>query len=198
MFRVHRLKSGLRRFGSDEKGSIAVEAVIILPMMFWTFLALFAAFHSYRTYSINQKAAYTIADMLSRETAKVDSAYIDGAVELLAYLTNAPSEDVAMRVTSVTYNSTSESYEAVWSEGRGGLDAVETEDVAAWTNRLPKMPDDDFVIVVETFHDYDPPFNTGLTDRTIRNFIFTRPRYAPSVRFDDGSDGGGGNDSTFN
>ena len=52
-----RIKTILAGFGRREDGTISLEAMIILPLMFWAFLSVFSIFHSYRTYTINQKAA---------------------------------------------------------------------------------------------------------------------------------------------
>ena len=172
-------------FAKEERGSIAVEAVVILPIMFWTYLAVFATFHSYRTYSVNQKAAYTIGDMISRETNPLDGDYMTGARELLAYLTNSDEADVSVRVTVVQYDAENTEYERDWSQSKGYQPAVTAAAVTTWENRLPVMPDAQRVIVVETFQQYDPPFNTGLAQREVKNFIFTKPRYAPQVLWDD-------------
>ncbi|THH35697.1 hypothetical protein E4Z66_11445 [Aliishimia ponticola] len=175
-------KRAMLRFNRDEEGSIAVEAVIILPMLFWTYLALFSTFHSYRTYAINQKAAYTIADMISRETNPIDNDYLDGTKALLRYLVNShSSSDIAVRVTLVKYDAATKSYQRDWSQKKGDVSVASASDVAGWNTRLPEMPDNQRVIVVETFYDYDPPFNTGLEDRNVYNFVFTKPRYAPQV-----------------
>lgn len=182
------LRGLVRGFRSEERGSVAVEAVVILPMLFWTFLALFATFHSYRSYSVNQKAAYTIGDMISRETNPIDPTYIEGAHELLMYLANGRSEDTSIRVTSVQYDAANDRYDRDWSESYGYMPPATNGEVAGWDNALPVLPDNEFVMVVETFLKYDPPFNTGLADQEIHNFVFTRPRYAPAVLWSDGSD----------
>jgi Flp pilus assembly protein TadG len=171
----------LRRFRSEERGSVAIEAVIILPMLFWTFLALFAAFDSYRTYSVNQKAAYTIADMVSRETNPLDADYLSGARSLLRYMTNAELADVSVRVTMVYFDAEDGQYHLDWSNQSGTILPATATEVAGWRTQLPTLPDQERVIVVETFHDYDPPFDTGMVDRNVANFVFTKPRYAPQV-----------------
>lgn len=175
------LNRSLSRFKSDERGSIAVEAVIILPLLFWTYLALFATFHSYRTYAVNQKAAYTISDMISRETTPIDSDYLDGARQLLMYLTNGAAEDTSIRVTIVRYDANSDNYVRDWSVAKGYATAATVQQVAEWHDRLPVMPHNERIIVVETYLQYDPPFDTGLVQREVRNFVFTKPRYAPQV-----------------
>lgn len=171
----------LRRFASEERGSIAVEAVVILPLLFWTYLALFSTFHSYRTYAVNQKAAYTIGDMISRETNPIDTTYLDGTRALLTYLTSADAADTSIRVTIVRYDANANEYRRDWSQSKGYVTPATDAEVIAWASRLPVMPNNERIIVVETFLQYDPPFDTGLADREVHNFVFTKPRYAPQV-----------------
>lgn len=168
-------------FRKEERGSVAVEAIILLPLVFWTYLALYAAFHSYRTYATHQKAGYTIGDMISRETNPIDGDYMDGARELLAYLTAVNENNVALRVTSVKYDANNQVYKRDWSQARGFVSAVNNSAVAQWNTQLPILPHNERVVVVETFQNYDAPFNTGLRDRQVHNFVFTKPRYAPQV-----------------
>ena len=168
-------------FSRDERGSVAVEAVLILPMLFWTYLALFSSFHAFRTYTLNQKAAYTIGDMISRETNPLDASYMDGTRELLGYLVNARRDDVSVRVTQVKYDAGEAKYKRVWAMAKGDIgEATETE-VTTWADQLPIMPDGEQVIVVETKFTYDPPFDIGLNERDVNNFVFTRSRYAPGL-----------------
>ena len=57
----------LARFLRDQDGSASIEAVIMMPMVFWVYLAMFTFFQTYQEYYTNQKAAYTIGDMISRD-----------------------------------------------------------------------------------------------------------------------------------
>ncbi|MFL4470200.1 TadE/TadG family type IV pilus assembly protein [Tateyamaria armeniaca] len=175
------IRNYLRGFRDEERGSIAVETVLILPVLFWGYLSMFAIFDAYRQHSINQKAAYTIGDIISRETNPLDMAYLTGTREMLAYLTANDTYDVAVRVTSVTYDEDNDEYVKYWSEKKGWMPKLSNEAIQALRDDLPVMPDNETVIVVETFVKYDPPFNTGLQTREIHNFVFTRPRYAPQV-----------------
>jgi len=175
------------RFRRQEQGSIAIEAVIILPMVFWTFLALYATFHAYRTYVVNQKVAYTIGDMISRETNPLDAAYMAGARELMAHLINTSDANVSLRVTSVKFDGDSQTYERHWSQSEGFVSPASAQTVENWDTNLPVLPDDEYIVVVETFQNYTPPFDTGLAQREVRNFVFTKPRYAPRTLWDNGS-----------
>ncbi|WP_299151863.1 TadE/TadG family type IV pilus assembly protein [uncultured Tateyamaria sp.] len=176
-----RLFKHLRRFRDDERGSIAVETVLIIPALFWAYLAMFATFDAYRQHAVNVKAAYTIGDIISRETTPLNPDYLNGTRKLLAYLTANDESDVAIRITSIKYNATYDEYRRHWSRKRGWKASLTTEDVNEIAHRLPVLPHNEHIMLVETFVKYDPPFDTGLQAREIHNSVFTRPRYAPRV-----------------
>ncbi|MEM8654931.1 MAG: TadE/TadG family type IV pilus assembly protein [Pseudomonadota bacterium] len=184
---MKRLITSMRSFRDDERGSIALETVIIIPVLFWAYLAMFAIFDSYRQNSVNQKAAYTLGDIISRETTPLDADYVYGAREVLAYLTGNPESDVSVRITSVKYDAENDVYERDWSRAQGSHPALTESQVALLAPALPTMPDNEHVMIVETFVDYNPPFSVGLNDREIKNFVFTRPRYAPRVLYAEGT-----------
>lgn len=180
---MKRLNTYLRGFRNDDQGSIAIETIILLPMLFWAYLTMFSVFDAYRQHATTQKAAYTIADVISRETNPLDDAYLNGTREMLAYLTGADVSNVALRVTSVRYNANQDTYQRDWSEADGSTTALTNSQVGALEDDLPILPHNERIMVVETFVNYHPPFNIGLGDREIHNFVFTRPRYAPQVCF---------------
>lgn len=181
------LKCLIKRFAAgefrrDETGSVSLEAIIMMPLVFWTYLAMFSFFDAYQEYNVNQKAAYTISDMISRETLPLDAAYLDGVQELLDYLTHSTT-DAKVRVTSLRYNKDDLRFYVHWSRARGGQQPVTDSEVAAWTSRIPELTDGEYIVITETWTDYTTPFSVGLPDQLIENFVFTRPRYAPRVLY---------------
>jgi len=74
------LSSLMRRFARDEKGSLVVDAIIVMPMFVWGYAGLFVYWDAYRAVNTVQKASYTISDLISRsqETNGIDDAYISG------------------------------------------------------------------------------------------------------------------------
>tara|TARA_R110002072_G_scaffold22400_15_gene78531 strand:+ start:3272 stop:3844 length:573 start_codon:yes stop_codon:yes gene_type:complete len=175
------LRSALRcDFVRREDGTIAVEAMIVMPLLFWTYLSMFSIFDAFRMYSINQKAAYTIGDAISRETVPIDGEYLAGVQDLFEYLSRS-QDKTSIRVSSVWYDADADEYRADWSQKLGWVVPLTDIDVKNWHSKLPVLPDNERLVLVETWSEYDPPFNTGLEDREIRNFVFTRPRYAPRV-----------------
>ena len=178
---VHTVSGFLRR----EDGTIALETMIVMPMIFWAYLSMYSIFDAYRMYNLNQTATYTIGDAISRETMAIDPAYLQGMQDLFEYMTRGQGK-TAMRVTSIWYDADNDRYFTDWSQVRGWVTPLASSDVQNWHAKLPVMPNNERVTLVETWRDYDPLFNTGLEQREIHNFAFTRPRYAPRTSWSDG------------
>ncbi len=178
------LSSMLTRFKRSEEGSIAVETVIMLPLMFWAYLAMYSTFDTFRMYNLNQTAAYTVGDAISRETQAIDPNYLQGMHELFEYLTRGTGQ-TAIRVSSIWYDQENDRFHTDWSQVRGTVQPLTSEDVHSWHSKLPVMPNNERVTLVETWRDFDPLFETGLERRDIYNFVFTRPRYAPRTVWSD-------------
>ena len=176
----HRLRRFARQFAKDGSGSVAVEAVLILPFLLWAFLASFVYYDAFRQSSINLKAAYTIGDMLSRETAAVNDAYVNSLQSLFAFLAKDGS-DPAVRVSVARWDEDDNRYELDWSEGRADRPPLSEENINAMRDRLPNLPDNERVILVETWSTYKPTFNVGLKEDLLYNLVFTSPRFAPQL-----------------
>lgn len=196
---MRKVLSCLRRFGRDERGVLMAEAVIMLPLLIWAYLALFVYWDAYRTLNTTQKAAYTISDMISREmnTTSLTPAYITGMRDMMEYLMDS-NQTVRLRVSSLTWSDSKKRYEVDWSVSPSQAFTVLTTSnlTTATTSRVPKLADGDRVIVVETEIDYRPAFNSvggvldvgldspitiGLTDTVMDQFIVTRPRFVPRL-----------------
>jgi len=132
---------------------------------------------------VNQKAAFVISDMLSRETDYVNDPYITNAFELFRRMTRATS-DSAMRISVLKYNGTQKVFQVDWSKARGPKTALKDGDVVGWQSRLPVILDNERVILVETTSQYEIPFNAvNMDDFAINQFVFVRPRFAPQLCF---------------
>ena len=175
--------SSLRRFREDQSGTLIAEAVIVLPMMLWAYLAMFVYWDAYRSINSAQKAAYTISDLISREmnTVPLTPAYITGMRDLMQYLID-DTQAVSIRVSSVTYSKTRTQLEVDWSiSPDGALSALTTNTLATVQSRIPAMSDGDHAIIVETQVQYHPAFEVGLGDQVLEQFIVTRPRFNPKI-----------------
>jgi len=179
------LKSFLRDFCDDERGSFMVESVIALPLLFWTVAATYEFFEVHRYRSVRDKATYTIADMLSREQSVVNDIYMDNAKVLLDEITNDDGTN-QLRVTNVRYDADDDKYEVVWSEvrGTGPMSELLDQDVASDHDRLPLLADGEQVILVETASDYNSLLDLVFDDAIrIETRVFTSLRFAPQLCF---------------
>ena len=171
----------LRRFGRDEKGTLLAEAVIVLPLMLWAYMALFVYWDAYRSVNTVQKAAYTVSDMVSREMVTLNDKYVPGMRNLMRYLVDA-DQTVKIRVSSVTWSDINERFEIDWSRSPdSAMPQLTTTSVADLAYRIPQMSDGDRVMLVEVEVSYHPAFNVGLSDSTLQQFIVTRPRFVPKI-----------------
>ncbi len=177
---LHSIKSSLSRFRDETRATVAVEAVVILPLLFWAYMAMFVFFDAYQQTSINQKASFTIGDMLSRETTAIDNDYLDGMDKMFKFLVRA-DPTARLRVTVVRWDAKREKFRRDWSQTRGDVSALSNSNVSDMSDVLPVVPDGERLIVVETWSRYTAPFNVGVLSTDLHNRVFTRPRFAPKL-----------------
>lgn len=175
------LLAKLRCFKRDEGGSVVAEAVITLPLLFWAYMALYVYWDAFRMINTVQKASYTISDMVSREMLPINDAYIDGLRRTMNYLVREDT-GVTIRVTSITYSQANNRFQVDWSRSPGNAKPqLTTSSIQAMASKIPNMADGDYVILVETWANYSPLFDVGLTNTQMSQFIVTRPRFVPKV-----------------
>ncbi|MES2667388.1 MAG: pilus assembly protein [Pseudomonadota bacterium] len=165
----------MRRFSRDTDGSVTAEAVIVMPMLIWAYLALFVYWDVFRSYNTVQKASYTISDLISRQS-EVDNKFLDGMLTIMNYLIDS-DQNSKMRLTSVQWIEKDQKYVVLWSRSPGrGMTALTNSTVQAFKSRIPEMADGNSVIMVETEVSYVPAFDAGIAPRTFSEFVVTRPR----------------------
>jgi hypothetical protein len=182
------LKSLVRsKFARSENGAGHIEAIIMIPLMFVVIITSMTLLDLTRQHNLHSKAAFTIGDMVSRETLPLDADYLAGTHTRLNTLTRTP-QDSSVRLSVVRYDASSDNIRLDWSRTSGGYTQLTDQNVSSWTEKLPRMVHNERMIIVETFARYNPPFNVGLGTPEIDNFVFTRPRYAPQVLWVDATD----------
>lgn len=180
----------LRRFWKKECGTAAMETVVMFPFLFMGLTFSYEYYDMFRYQSVREKATYTVADMLSRETSVVNDTYIDNVKVLFDLMTNDTGNN-QVRVTVVRYhldpaNSVDE-FELRWSEvrGSGDLTPLTTADVRNSHASLPQMVDGQEIILVETFSEYDPVVTAGFSGGTeIETRMFVPLRFAAQLCFE--------------
>jgi hypothetical protein len=171
-------------FAKDERGTVVVETVLILPILLWALMALFSYWDVFRSLNVIQKAAYTVSDSISRTKKEtvLEAADITGYYDLMNYLIDTDQE-AKIRVTRYSYDLATNKYSVDWSCGVGtGMTPLTTAQLSLMTDRLPVMADKDFAILFESKVVFEPIFEAGaffdlgLTTQDISEFVVTRPR----------------------
>lgn len=183
-FLLRALRGRLGDFGADSRGALTIEFVLIFPILIFWWIASVVFFDVFRVTTMNERAAYAVADMLSRQTEEVDPAYLNGLNSVFGYLVDYSGRN-GLRVTSVTYDEDDDEYSAQWSWGNAAkYPPLDSGDVEAMRNRIPVMPDGETVVLVETFLEYTPLWDrVGIAEQTFTTFIVVRPRFAPRLVF---------------
>ena len=180
-----RLKLSSLRLTREERGSMPVEGLLASTWLIWWYIASFQFFDAYRQKNVNLKAAYTIADLISRTQPDdaIDANYIEGMNTLFDYLTFSRRQ-TWVRVSSVIWDDVDDRYEIAWSYATGPVGGQTNATIQNDATRIPVMPVGDSVILVETNMAYEPIFNIGLNAQWYRTFITTRPRFTACVKYD--------------
>lgn len=180
------LRLRLRFFLEDVRGSMAAEAMIILPLLIWWYVASFQFFDAFREKNVNLKAAYTLADMISRETATLDKNYMEGLNLVFDYLTNS-SDPTWIRVSSIEWDDEDKEFAIGWSYATKSKPKHTNSSIQNEAHQIPAMAVGDTAILVETFSNYKPIFNIGLEQQWYDTFIVTRPRFTSKINFSAGT-----------
>ncbi len=176
-----RTKNPLLRYRDNEHGTLSVEAVLLLPLLVFMFLAMFVLFDYFRAHSSADKTAYTLGDMISRETDYITPTYMDSAMSLISWM-NQSATDQALRVSVVSFDVDADRLHVEWSQTRGaGMAQLTDEAVNAMRDQIPDMTGTRHMILVETRSTFDAAFDIGLIDTRIETLVTTMPRFAPRV-----------------
>jgi hypothetical protein len=160
---MHGIFGTTKRFIRDERGSLAIEMVLIAPMLIWTIVAMYSFWDTFRTRNAFQKATHTVSNIISR-TKKASSLTvtdIGGYHALMNHLIliDAP---VSIRVTQYTYTALTDTYKVDWSCHRGAFfpSKLTNANLASMkASTLPIMANADSHILLETRMSYQSPFD---------------------------------------
>jgi hypothetical protein len=186
-----------RRFGTflrDEDGLILAEGLLMLPLVIWALVAMFIYWDVFRTINITQKAAYGVADLLSRQKAEIPLTFANGLQKVVDFLTPG-GHPVKVRITSLECLAPSGpgctagngSYKLLFSFSPESKTSVLTEaHIQNWrtSGKIPVLNNGESVFVVETEVAFKAQLQTaiagfmvGVEDAKYGQFIVTKPRH---------------------
>ena len=190
---MRNLKARFRSYLREEDGLILAEGLLMLPLMVWALVAMFIYWDVFRTINVTQKAAYGVADLLSRQRDTIPTAFANGLQNVMDFLTPG-GHPVKMRITSFECigvngggcSPTTGSYRLLFSFSPGGkVPPLTQANIQAWkANKIPVLNNLESVFVVETSVEFKAQLQTfiagfmvGVEDATYGQFIVTKPRH---------------------
>ncbi len=175
---MHSFKTLLSRFAKDEDASITMEFVIVTPVMVLWWIGSMVFFDAFEARSGAARSAYTIADLISRQTETTNS-YIDTLLVLQNRM--RPREPVGtVRVTEI-YRDASGDLSVVWSYSTSGLgSALLVDDIPLGI--MPILNNESYVMLIDTTIPYIPLSDIiGIPAQTWNNRIYINPRFTDQI-----------------
>lgn len=191
---MRKLKLRFTTYLRDEDGLVLAEALFTMPLLIWGLVAMFIYWDVFKTINVTQKAAYSIADLLSRQKNTIPLAYINGLQNIMLFLT-PNSHPVTMRITSFECvapavpnlcDASGGSYKLLFSHSPQSKTTVLSEaNIQQWRGtKIPTLGNGQAVFVIETSVAFKAQLQTaiagllvGVKDNTFGEFIVTRPRH---------------------
>jgi hypothetical protein len=191
---MRKLKHRMISFLHEEDGLVMVEGLLMMPLMVWALVAMFIYWDVFRTINVTQKAAYSVADLLSRQRNEISTDFANGLQKVVDFLTPG-GHPVKLRVTSLECTSTTGtkscsategSYKLLFSFSPGSKVTPLTQaQIQAWKGtKIATLNNGESVFVVETEVHFKAQLSTmlmgllvGVNDQTFGEFIVTRPRH---------------------
>jgi hypothetical protein len=175
-----RLRTSIRAFARDESGVMIAEFLILMPILIWGFIALVVYWDLFRTINTNQKAAYSISDLLSRQEVVTEEFVTTGLFEVLRFLV-PNAQEPRIRITSFEFDEKTpeadpnawgdDKFVLLWSRVAGDATNPESFEPEPFVEAdlqpmhetvIPMMDDGKGAILVETWVDYTPRFDIGV------------------------------------
>jgi Flp pilus assembly protein TadG len=186
MFRTHprRAVLALRRFNASQSGSMSIETVLVAPLLLFSIMFVLTFFSAFQQKGTANKAAYTVADYISRQTDAVDAEFIDGMADIYGFLNNQGNKK--LRVSSVMWSQAyGGKYVLQWSHAVDDAEALTSSTLSEIEPILPIMSAGTTVLVIEATTRWTPIFSVGLDILDFKDTVITKPRFATQVVFEE-------------
>jgi Flp pilus assembly protein TadG len=184
---MQKLKQHFQGFARDERGSILLETVIMLPLLLWALLAMVVYWDAYRSINRLDKATYALADTLSRQQAAVPVATVDRWDDFINFMLD-DNHVAQVRVTSYRWVQANNRFEVLWSRSPGSARPQLTTASLVTTgvvNQLPMMGSSEYGVLTETWVNYQPPLSAPfmgamqVSNMTLTKVTPTPMRFSP-------------------
>lgn len=170
----------LRRFKRNERGSITLELIIMMPLLVLWIVGSNSFFDAFKTYLRASKATYTAVDLISRQDS-IGPTYMTNVGSIFRSIVDADGADATLVVSSILMSSGT--LDVDWSlSGTGGA-GLDTGSIP--TAFIPNLAEGEYTILIQTSVPFIPKYSWGnLTAKTFTNTVAVTPRFDVRVSLD--------------
>jgi Flp pilus assembly protein TadG len=163
----------VKSFAREERGSIVLETVVMLPLLLWALLAMIVYWDAFRTVNRLHKATYALSDTLSRQQAAIPAATVDQWDNFVAYMMHN-DHVVDVRVTAYRWVPANNRFEVLWSRSPGNARTqLTTSSLQTYAAKLPISDAGKYHVLTETWVNYEPPLSVPFMGATqVQNMTF--------------------------
>lgn len=174
---IARLPGLAARVWHNRRAVAGIEFTMIAPVVIALLFGCVALFALFRGSQDAEKATFTVADIVSRQTS-VSTAFLDTQHALFQRMLANGSADEGFRISSIRRVGTG--FTVAWSYAVPPLNELQAADIPL--AQLPLVADGDSLVLVETRVPFAPIFAVaGLSDGEHRNLAANRPRFTASI-----------------
>ncbi len=178
---MNSMKIFLQRWWADDRGTITMEFLLWIPLLMFWFMGSVIYFDAFKNRADAGKAAYTISDIVSRQT-QISEGYVDQLFALQQRLLPRQANAQQMRVSSIQLiDEETDEYLIQWSESRGA--DIPPLDVTFLPEEfIPQMTEFDTIVLTEVYVPYVPIADwVGMGAHSWRYALVSRPRFVSSI-----------------
>ncbi len=175
------LRRRIKDFHESESGSSNIELALLVPLLAVITFGLLTFFQAFKAKTQATRAATVVSDMVTRETNPITPEYLAGIEGLMDTIIESDANP-EYRLTAFTWNKRSEDYRVRWSKERGDQPVLTRTALNEVADQLPTLKHGQRAILLETWVDYEPMTNFGMTEATtFKNFLVAAPRFVPQL-----------------
>lgn len=172
--------ASVRRFGAETEGSMTLEFVIAVPLLMLWFVGSFVFWDGFRSRSHANKAAYAVADIMSRYSQPVDNNNLNDLYSLQNKLLPRAGNNARLRISSICYREDTDGengeFSIHWSYAMGGGAPMLIADLPM--RIMPVMASGDTILLTETSVPWRPLVDwVGISDQAWQANLVSRPRF---------------------
>lgn len=175
------LKKLLRRFKSNERGTITLELIILTPLMVLWIVGSNSFFDAFKTYLRASRATYTAVDLVSRQET-VGPAFMTNVGTIFDSIVDADGSAGSFVVSSIRMNN--DALEVDWSvSSSGGAGMAGSADIPA--AYIPILSNGEYIVLIQSQVPYVPIKSwANLQAKTFANTVAVTPRFEVKVSYD--------------